>query len=499
MNRYRTRRVSPARTHTRTRTRARSRSSFTFSPVVAFLLIASFGILFAGCGKVDVRGPDAAELDDSFTASDVEKLNDLDGETTSTGSLMGGATSEEGGVASVPRLDISAGTASGSDVLAVDPELKKKYDAIRTPSTAEAANVYRVNNEFVNVRSAPTSNASTVARLNQGERMVLIEFVNGAWAKVKLTSGAEGFVSTRYIARMTTDTQLAQDKKATEGMYFVDYAFVNIRNTADAKSDKLGEIPGQTMIKPLGVNGEWAHVSYNGMDGYVSTQFLKPFEPQFIVRQETFQLPILRYDLSEPGAIEALVDHAGKLRAAGASLTTLRAFQELVLTQEVRDVRLPPKSVVIAVTGITAENVRRLSDSLYGANIPATFFLESRTVGLSGISQKIIATLQANGFDLEVAGHTGDDLRGLTNSQVQLEVRQSKKLLEDLMNQSVIAILYPQGGVNERVSTAVADGGYLFGIGAVPDSSFMRDEFLRLPSYAVTGSMTAEDVVKLVK
>ncbi len=495
MNRYRTRRV----TRTRTRSRTRSRSGFSaFSPVVAFLLIASFGILFAGCSSVEVKGPDSADLNDSFTASDVEKLNTLD--DTSTGSLMGGASSQDAGTAaSLPKLDISAGTASGSAVAAIDPETRKKYDAIRTPSTAEAANVYRVNNEFVNVRSAPASSASSVARLTMGERMTLVEFVNGAWAKVKLASGQEGFVSTRYIARMTTDTQLAQDKKATEGMYFVDYAFVNVRKTADAKSDKLGEIPGQTMVKPLGVNGEWAHVSYNGMDGYVSTQFLKPFSPQFIVRQETFQLPILRYDASEPGAIETLVAHAKKLREAGATLTTLRVFQELLLTQEVRDVRLPPKSVVIAVAGITPQNIRQLSDALYGANVPATFFIESRHVGLSGISQKIIATLQANGFDLEATGHTGDDLRGLTNSQVQLELAQSKKLLEDLMNRSVVAVLYPQGGVNERVSTAAADAGYLFGVGAVPDSSFMRDELLRLPSYAVTGSMTADDVLKWVK
>ncbi len=495
MNRYRTRRV----TRNRTRTRTRSRSGFsTFRPVVAFLLIASFGILFAGCSSVEVKGPEAADFDDSFTATDIEKLNALD--DTSTGSLMGGASSDDAGTAaSLPRLDISEKTASGSTVSALDPELRKKFDAIRTPSTAEAANVYRVNNEFVNVRSAPSSSASTVARLTMGERMTLTEFVSGAWAKVKLATGQEGFVSVRYIARMTTDTQLAKDKKATEGMYFVDYAFVNVRKAPDAKSDKLGEIPGQTMVKPLSVNGEWAHVSYGGMDGYVSTQFLKPFAPQFIVRQETFQLPILRYDASEPGTIETLVNHVKKLRETGVTLTTLRAFQELLLTQEVRDVRLLPKSVVIAVSGVTPQNVRQLSDALYGANVPATFFIESRYVGLAGISQKIIATLQANGFDLEAAGHTGDDLRGLTNSQVQLELRQSKQLLEDLMNRSVVAVLYPQGGVNERVSSAAAEAGYLFGVGAVPDGSFMRDELLRLPSYAVTSSMSADDVLKWVK
>jgi hypothetical protein len=35
--------------HYRSRRRAATRSSSAFSPVVGFLLIASFGILFAGC------------------------------------------------------------------------------------------------------------------------------------------------------------------------------------------------------------------------------------------------------------------------------------------------------------------------------------------------------------------------------------------------------------------------------------------------------------------
>ncbi len=485
MNRYTRRRVSRSRQRT---------TSGSFRPVVAFLLIASFGILFAGCSSVEVRGPTADDFE-SFTAEDAERLARLDGndeQASASGSTVSSAAGESESVTS-PLGGGIALTGSGATT-PVDPELRRRFDAIRTPSGAGNANTYRVINTFVNVRSAPSSGAATVARLNEGETVTVKEFTNATWAQVTLTGGATGYVSTRYIGRMATDAEIAAEEKAGNVTYFVNYGFVNVRASKDVSSEKLGELPGQSLVKPLAIEGEWAKVSFNGKEAYVSTQFLAPFRPNLIVRQETFALPVLRYDISDPTVIQALVTHAASLRAAGAKFTTFRAFHDLLLSQEARDVRLQPRSVIVAVTGITSENVRALSDALYGAGIPATLFIESRHIGLSGISQRLITTLKANGFDLESAGHTGDDLRGLTNAQVALELRQSRELIEDMANQSVVAVYYPQGGVNDRVTASAADAGYLFGVGSVPSGTVTRDQFLRMPSYSITSSMSADDV-----
>ncbi len=487
---------SSRRTRIRNR-RIRTRGGSTSAPIVAFLLIASFGILFAGCNRT-VRGPndpESAVLEDTtFTAEDLARFQELaDG---SESGVVTGSGSSEGDIARLDIADSSSGTVAGPTI---DPALASKYLAVRAMPDTGATNVYRVTNEFLNVRAEANVKAASVGRLNQGELMTLVEFVNAGWAKIQMANGTQGFVASRYIAKLVSESRLKDEEKNFEGLYFVDYTFVNVRKSPDQQSEKLGEIPGQAFVRPISVDKLWARVPFQGKEGYVSTQFLAPFRPTFLVRQDTFTLPILRYDVSQPGMLEAMVAHATKLREGGAKLMTFRSFFDLVLTQELRDVRLAPKSVLLGVTGLTPANVKQVSDALYAAAVPATLFLQTKDVGVSGISEKTILTLQANGFDIQSEGHTGDDLRALTNAQMMLELQQSRMLLEEMTGKTVFAVFYPQGGVNERVMQKAVDAGYLFGVGSMPDRSFTRDQFLRLPSVAVTSTMTADDVVQFVK
>ncbi len=210
-------------------------------------------------------------------------------------------------------------------------------------------------------------------------------------------------------------------------------------------------------------------------------------------------LPILQYHATDASSIKALGDHVTGLKQAGVKFLTFRDLKALVLQQESQDVQVPPNSVILAVTDLTADNVKQVSDALYGANVPATLFLQTRGVGLSGITEKMLLTLVANGFDIQSAGHTGDDLRSLTNAQVTLEAQQSRKILEDITKQPVFAMDYPQGGVNDRVAQIAGDSGYLFGLGNTPEKEFTRSQFLRLPSYNILPSMTADDVLNILK
>jgi peptidoglycan/xylan/chitin deacetylase (PgdA/CDA1 family) len=120
-------------------------------------------------------------------------------------------------------------------------------------------------------------------------------------------------------------------------------------------------------------------------------------------------------------------------------------------------------------------------------------------VGLQGITEKTMLTLLANGFDLQSAGHTGDDLRSLTNAQLELELQQSRAIIEETTKQPVFAVLYPQGGVNDRVMEKAAAAGYLLGISAAPERTFTREQFLRVPSFDIAPGLSADDLVKLAK
>ena len=166
----------------------------------------------------------------------------------------------------------------------------------------------------------------------------------------------------------------------------------------------------------------------------------------------------------------------------------MRDLYNTVLEQQDRDVRIDPNSVLLLISDVTKENAQDVSDVLRVSGVKATLFISTKNIGFDGITEKQIITLQANGFDIQSGGHMGDDLRSLTNSQVDLELKQSRKILEARTGKEVFAIAYPWGGVNGRVMEKTADAGYLFGIGASPQKTFTREKFLEMPSFLISVS-----------
>ena len=467
--------------------RSHRRSGASIRPFVGFLLIAAFGLLFVGC-----KGPDSAlEEEIVFTEDDMARSVLLDRqarENAGTGSVAGDDLTlqpvESGSGSARPRFDLS---------------MTETYKAVRSgPATEGAEDSYQVTNEFLNVRATPSVTAASIARLVRGDMLRVESFVDAAWAKVTTAAGDSGYVASRYIAKLIGEEQLAAEKKKVEGMYFVDFGFVNVRKAPDAQSEKLGELSGQAIVRPISMDQTWARVPFEGKEGYVAVQYLSPFSPNFLVRQSTFTLPVLHYDLSKQGSLEALSAHVDTLKNEGITIMTFGDFRDLLLRQQGQDVRLPPKSVLLAISGITAENVRALSDELT-VKTKATLFLKTADVGLQGITEKTILTLLANEFDLQSAGHTGDDLRSLTNAQLELELQQSRAILEEITKKPVFAILYPQGGVNDRVAEKAAAAGYLLGVSAAPERTFTRELLLRMPSFDIAPGLPAEDLAKLAK
>jgi biotin operon repressor len=372
------------------------------------------------------------------------------------------------------------------------------YRAIRSGASMTGDQLFRVTNEFLNVRGQPSVTANSVDRLVRGDVLTVLEFIDGMWAKVRTQGGKEGYVAHRYIAKLVSEDQLAAEKKKYEGQYFVDFTFVNVRKDANAQSEKLGELPGQSIVRPLNMDQNWARIMFQGREGYVASQYLTPFLPAMLVRQESFTMPVFLYSLADAGAADRIVEHVARLKQDGVKVMTFRDFRDLLMAQEQRDVRLDPHTVLLGVTGVTAQTTGSL-DTLTKAGVRATLFIETRDLGITGITEKAVLTLQANGFDIQSATHTGDDLRSLTNAQIDLELSQSRQLLEQLTRQSIFAIAYPQGGVNDRVMEEAAAAGYLLGVSAVPDRTFTREQLLRLPSYTVTTGMSVDDIARVAR
>jgi uncharacterized protein YgiM (DUF1202 family) len=465
----------------------------TLRPFVAFLIIASFGILFAGCkGPEDVND----NQDFIFTQENMDQAHQLAQNAQQSG------TGSHSGTGTTPYLAPIGGSGSSSQSVVLDLSMVGTYNAIRQGQGTMGQEVYRVTNTFLNVRATAATNAASVGMLNYGDSLKVIDFPNAQWAHIQFGSGTKGYVSLRYIAMMVSSDQLANEKKKFDGQYYVHFAFVNMRKSADQKSDKLGQIPGQTILKPDSISGQWAKVTYNGQTGYISTSYLTPFAPTFLVRQNQYTLPVLQYQLTtgqEDATLKAITDDVAALKQQGITFISFRTFKDKLLAQQSANAVIDDHSAMVAVTGITADNVKKVSDALFAANIPAALFIETQYVGFSGITQKTLLTLVADGFDIESGTHTGDDLRGLTNAQAQLELQQSRKIIEDMTHVPVFAVAYPQGGTNDRISQLASDAGYLLGVAGGSERTYTRDQLLAIPAIGIFPTMTTDEVVKLVK
>lgn len=469
----------------RSRSRRSRSSSHTF---LVFMLVASFGILFAGCSGPEEVGDTKTLV---FTDDDMAKYREI--ADSATGSEL---TKSASGAEILDTIATGTGSAA---VGKLDLSVVNDYKALRQSVVSE--NTFQVTNDFLNVRVTPSTGAATIERLVLGAPVTVIEFVNGQWAKVKLQSGKEGFAAHRYLAKATSEERLADEKKKYENMYYVSFGFVNIRKSPDQASDKVGEIPGGSIVRPLQIQGGWAKVSFEGKEGYISESYLAKFLPNFIVRQDTYILPVLQYRLTADRTdelLQGLEKHIAALREQGYTFMTFSGLRDLLLAQEQRDVRLDPKQIIVTISGITPSNLKAVSSALNIANINATLFIDTQNVGLSGITEKMLLTMMANGFDIQSGTHTGDDLRALTNAQAELELQQSRKILENYTHKTVFAVSYPQGGTNDRIAQIAADAGYLFGIGDDADRSFSRSQLLRVPAMTVFPSMSIEEVVKFV-
>ncbi len=455
-----------------------------------FLLVVSFGILFAGCTPPE---PDKSLEDFTFTEQDLQRVAEIAG--------SGAIDLTQPSSTEVLSVAENSGSSVLTETVAVtkNPEKQAFYDSLRMAVQDQGENLYKVNNPFLNVRVSMDVSSELVRRLGQGEVLTVIDIPNAGWAKVKLGDKKEGYVAFRYIAKLVTEAKLPEEKKKFEGQYFVDFQFLNIRKDPSSQAEKVGELPGQAILKPISMSGEWARVTHDGKEGYVSSQYLKPFLPAFLVRQDDYAVSILQYQADDSASIAALGKHIAALKSAGKKVVTLKTLYDTVLAQETRDARISPDMVILTVVGVSAKNVRAVSDALDAAGVGATIFLRTEDIGLSGITEKMILNLLANGNDLQSSGHTGDDLRSMTDAQVMLELGQSKKLIEDISKREVTAFAYPSGGVNDRIMKLASEYGYLFGLTQTPDRKFTRAQFLRLPSLYVTSGMTADDIVKLAQ
>lgn len=189
--------------------------------------------------------------------------------------------------------------------------------------------------------------------------------------------------------------------------------------------------------------------------------------------------PGLLRDLTVPTA--EFIATLNWLRSAGAQVLTLRQAYELALAG-----RLPGRPVVLTFDDGYADNYQIIFALLWRYGYVGTFNVVSGTLNTPGHLTTEQMRQMADAGN-EIGSHTVShpDLRALSASSLQHEVRDSKLTLERLLGAEVATFCYPSGDENARVRQAVRQAGYRLGLSTQVGSNWSTDRLLALPRLRV--------------
>ncbi len=147
-------------------------------------------------------------------------------------------------------------------------------------TTTNAGNYKCISNSPLKIRSGHGVNYSILGQIPSGA-VVSVSKSNGSWAHVTY-NGVSGYSSMAYLQKTsgTSNQTTCGCTYERTGMYKCTStgSALKIRSGHGVNYPIVGTIPGGATGVYVGLsNGSWAHVSYNGMNGYASMAYLKKY------------------------------------------------------------------------------------------------------------------------------------------------------------------------------------------------------------------------------
>lgn len=118
----------------------------------------------------------------------------------------------------------------------------------------------------LNVRSGPGTTYPITKTIVHNEKVVILEKTNSEWYHI-VYSGTEGYVASLYL----TDVLTAENFNATGKVTGDD---VLIRSIPSTSGSLLGNCNAGTAISIIGINSGWYKVKYNGVIGYIRSDYI---------------------------------------------------------------------------------------------------------------------------------------------------------------------------------------------------------------------------------
>ena len=146
-----------------------------------------------------------------------------------------------------------------------------QYVRITPSESYSAAKSGTVSGDSVRLRMGPSTDFAAIATLNKNTS-VKITGETGSWYEVS-ANGQYGYMSKDYIKIVSTASSATVEKMDKIGIVTGDG--VRMRSGAGTSYSTIGYYNKGIQVKVTGKTGSWYAVSYNGLSGYMSADYVK--------------------------------------------------------------------------------------------------------------------------------------------------------------------------------------------------------------------------------
>ena len=146
-----------------------------------------------------------------------------------------------------------------------------------TPSTTST--MYVTASDGLNVRKGPSTSYSIITNLAKGTEVTVHSTSNG-WSKITV-KGIEGYVSHAYLTstKPSTSNGSTSTPSTTTTMYVTSSSGLNVRKGPSTSYSKVTTLSKGTAVTVHSTSNGWSKISVNGIEGYVSSQYLSSTKP----------------------------------------------------------------------------------------------------------------------------------------------------------------------------------------------------------------------------
>ena len=135
-------------------------------------------------------------------------------------------------------------------------------------ASAASVGVGTVNADALRLRDSASTEGAILATAPQGDAVVILEDVGNNWYKVDYKA-VQGYMSGEFLTvAQKADVAIGYGKVDADG------SSLNVRSGPATTFDKVAVLPADAVVEIVGIDSGWDKITYNGVTGYVSSEFM---------------------------------------------------------------------------------------------------------------------------------------------------------------------------------------------------------------------------------